>query len=561
MYTADGKIWIATGETPIYLEPKMANRHGLIAGATGTGKTVSLKVMAESFSDLGVPVFMVDIKGDVSGMAQPGSPNEKVTSQLEKCRVSEDFDFKGYPVMFWDLYGEKGIPVRTTISEMGSTLLARLLDLNDTQAGVLDITFRVADEKQLLLEDIKDLKAMLQYVGDNAKELQFEYGNVSRQTVGAIVRSLLSLEDAGGNIFFAEPSLDIRDWVRTTSDSRGIINILDCVKLGTNPKLYSTFLLWLLSDLYETFPEVGDMEKPRMVFFFDEAHLLFKDAPKALMDKLEQVIRLIRSKGIGIYFITQSPSDIPETILAQLGNRIQHALRAFTPAEQRAVKTAADTFRANPAFSTADAITVLGTGEALVSFLDNEGAPSVVQRAFILPPKSYMGPCDEEKRRNTYISSDLYVKYERTIDNFSAYESLKDIADEAQQEKEEEERLKAEEKQRIIDERNAEKLRKEEERLAEKQKREEERLADKQKKEEERLADKQKREEERLADKKKREEERKAEAARKEEERKKNKAKNTMEKIAESTVRSTVGQIGRDIGRSIVRGLFGNLKK
>lgn len=543
MYTADNKLWIATGEKPVYLTPKMANRHGLIAGATGTGKTVSLKVMAESFSDMGVPVFMVDIKGDVSGIAQAGTENDKVSAQLEKCGVSEGFCFKEYPVMFWDVFGEKGVPVRTTVSEMGPTLLARLLDLNDTQQGVLDIAFRVADEKGLLLVDIKDLKAVLQYVGDNAKDMQFEYGNVSRQSVGAIIRSLLSLEDAGGNIFFGEPDLDIKDWVRTTSDSRGIINVLDCVKLGTNPKLYSTFLLWLMTDLYETFPEVGDMEKPRMVFFFDEAHLLFKDAPKALLDKLEQVIRLIRSKGIGIYFITQSPSDIPQSILAQLGNRVQHALRAFTPAEQRAVKTAADTFRTNPAFDTAEAITVLSTGEALVSFLDEEGAPEIVQRAFILSPQSLMSPCDESKRQNIVLTSEFYLKYKDPVDNVTAYEDLKTMAAEAeaeeQRQKEEAERQKLEEKQRALEEKEAERQRAAEAREAERLKRAEEREAERQ----------------RAA------EAREAERLRREAEKKANKTKDTIEKIATSTVRSTIGQIGRDVGRKIVRGIFGNWKK
>ncbi len=543
MYTNDGKLWIATGETPIYLEPKMANRHGLIAGATGTGKTVSLKVMAESFSDIGVPVFMVDIKGDVSGIAQAGVQSDKVTSQLEKCRVDVPFDFKEYPVMFWDVLGEKGIPVRTTISGMGSTLLARLLDLNDTQAGVLDIAFRVADEMQLLLIDIKDLKAMLQYIGDNAKDLQFEYGNISRQSVGAIVRSLLSLEDAGGNIFFGEPDLDIRDWVKTDINSRGVINVLDCVKLGTNPKLYSTFLLWLLTDLYETFPEVGDMEKPRMAFFFDEAHLLFKDAPKALLDKIEQVIRLIRSKGIGIYFITQSPSDIPETILAQLGNRIQHALRAFTPSEQKAVKTAAETFRVNPNFNTAEAISLLGTGEALVSFLDTDGAPQVVQRAFILPPRSFMGPVDETKRRNIILASEYYLKYKDAVDNISAYENLKGMAEQAvideQKAKQEEETRKAEEKQRALEEKEAERQRAAAEKQAERERIAAEKRAEREQQEAEKRAER-----ERIAAEK--------EAKKKSE---------MFEKIATSALRSGASQIGRDAGKSILRGIMGVFKK
>ena len=543
MYTQDGKLWIATGETPIYLNPRMANRHGLIAGATGTGKTVSLKVMAESFSDIGVPVFMVDIKGDVSGIAQAGVQSDKITSQLEKTRVTEPFELKEYPVMFWDIYGEKGVPVRTTISAMGSTLLARLLGLNETQQGVPDIAFRVADDMQLLLIDIKDLKAMLQYVGDNAKDLQFEYGNVSKATVGTIVRSLLSLEDAGGNIFFGEPDLDIKDFVRTNINSRGIINVLDCVKLGNNPKLYSTFLLWMLTDLYETFPEVGDMDKPRMAFFFDEAHLLFKDAPKALLDKIEQVIRLIRSKGIGIYFITQSPADIPDTILAQLGNRIQHALRAFTPADQKAVKVAADTFRANPSFNTADVISLLGTGEALVSFLDDDGAPEVVQKAFILPPMSFIGPVDEQKRQNIITSSEFYLKYKDAVDNFSAYEGLKDKAEEAeetaQKEKEAEEQRKAEEKQQALEEKEAERQRKEEERQAERERKEAERQAERERKEAERKAEKEQKEREKQA----------------------RKTSDMIEKIATSALRSSASQIGRDAGKSIIRGIMGVFSK
>ncbi len=511
MYTNDGKLWIATGESPIYLDPSMANRHGLIAGATGTGKTISLKVMAETLSDAGVPVFMVDIKGDVCGIAQKGDEtNVHVIEQLKKCNVDSEFPCKEYPVMFWDVFGEKGIPVRTTVSNMGPVLLSRLLDLNPTQSGILDIAFRIADDKKLLLIDIKDLKAMLQYVADNAKEIQTEYGNVSAQSVGAITRALLSLEDAGGNIFFGEPDLDIKDWVRLTNMSKGIINVLDCVKLGNNPKLYSTFLLWLLTDLYETFPEVGDMDKPRMVFFFDEAHLLFNEAPKALLDKLEQVVRLIRSKGIGIYFITQSPSDIPETILAQLGNRIQHALRAFTPNEQKAIKIAAQTFRPNPNFDTTEAITVLGTGEALVSFLDESGSPSVVQKAFILPPQSFMGACEEGVRQNIINSSDLYMKYKDAVDNKSAYEDLAEI--EAEEEAAE---IKAKEEAEAAKE----------------------------------------------AARKAKEEEREKEREEREKERERKRHANTISKIATSTVRSTLGQIGRDVSRNLVRGLFGNLKR
>ncbi len=515
MYTKDGKLWIATGETPILLNPAMANRHGLIAGATGTGKTISLKVMAETLSTAGVPIFMVDIKGDVCGIAKAGEENHHVTEQLEKCKVTEEFPYKDYPTVFWDVYGEKGIPVRTTVSHMGPTLISRLLGLNPTQEGVLEIAFRVADEEQLLLIDIKDLRSMLMYVSDNAKKIQAKYGNVSAQSVGAILRSLLSLENAGGDIFFGEPELDIRDWIRTNAQSAGIINVLDCVKLANEPLLYSTFLLWLLTDLYEMLPEVGDLDKPRMVFFFDEAHMLFNDAPKALVEKIEQVIRLIRSKGVGIYFITQSPADIPETILAQLGNRIQHALRAFTPAEQKAVKVAAQTFRANPAFDTEEAISVLGTGEALVSFLDDDGAPSIVQRAFILPPQSFMGPCGDDMRNNIVNGSEFYLKYKDAVDNRSAYEEL----EEAREKKE-----KAAEEAKV-----------EEERIKQEKEAEKERIA--QEKEEARK----KREEEREHDRMERELKKKF---------------SMVNKVASTAL----GQIGREVGRQVARGVFGNMK-
>lgn len=522
MYTNDGKLWIATGDTPLYLRPEMANRHGLIAGATGTGKTISLKVMAETLSSAGTPVFMVDIKGDVCGIAKPGEENSHVTEQLEKCKVTDEFPFRDYPTVFWDVYGEKGIPVRTTVSHMGPTLLSRLLGLNPTQEGVLEITFRVADDKQLLLIDLKDLRSMLMYVSENAKEIQAQYGNVSSQSVGAITRALLSLENAGGDIFFGEPELDIRDWIRTTSNGAGVINVMDCVKLANQPLLYSTFLLWLLTDLYEILPEVGDLDKPRMAFFFDEAHMLFNDAPKALIEKIEQVIRLIRSKGVGIYFITQNPADIPDTILDQLGNRIQHALRAFTPSDQKAVKTAAQTFRANPAFDTEEAIMVLGTGEALVSFLDEDGAPSVVQRAFILPPQSFMGPCGDDVREKIVNGSELELKYKDAVDNRSAYEVLEEA-------READEKAEAEaeaEKERLKQEKEAEK----------------ERIA--QEKEEAR--------QEREAIRKKHEEER-------EHDRRERELKKKFSMVTKVT-NSAFNTIGREIGHKLLRGFFGNLK-
>ena len=420
----DGKIWVASGnDKPICLLPNMANRHGLIAGATGTGKTITLKVMAEAFSDLGVPVFLSDIKGDLSGMVRLGENTDKIASRLMATGVN-NFKFETYPTEFWDVYGEQGHPVRTTVSEMGPLLLARMLNLNETQAGVLNILFRVADDENMLLLDIKDVKAMLAYVGENASRYTLNYGNVSKTTIGAIQRSVAVLEDQGGDKFFGEPALNIADWMQQDEDGRGFINILSCDKLFLNPLMYSTFLLWMLSELYETLPEQGDSDKPRMVFFFDEAHLLFNDCGKQLMDKIEQVVRLIRSKGVGVYFITQNPADVPMTILGQLGNRVQHALRAFTPLDQKAVKVAAQTFRANPAFDTEQAITQLQTGEALLSFLDDKGAPCVVERGLILPPQSYMGAIDSTLRKTFIETSRFNGVYEVQTDRESAYEYL-----------------------------------------------------------------------------------------------------------------------------------------
>ena len=400
----EGKIWLGTGEHPVCLLPQMANRHGLIAGATGTGKTVSLKVLAEGFSDMGVPVFLADIKGDLAGMVQPGTHSDNIANRLTQCGVPT-FEYRTFPTVFWDVFGKEGHPVRTTVSEMGPTLLARLMNLNDTQAGVLSILFRVADDENMLLLDLKDLKVMLAYVGEHAKEYTLDYGNVSMASVGAIQRAVAMLEDEGGNAFFGEPALNIADWMQLDESGRGVINILAADVLYRKPRLYSTFLLWMLSELYELLPECGDLDKPRMVFFFDEAHLLFDDCPKALLETLEQVVRLIRSKGVGVYFVTQSPCDIPMSILGQLGNRVQHALRAYTPLDQKAVRTAAMTFRANPAFDTAEAITTLKTGEALVSFLDADGAPSIVERATILPPQSAMNAIDGDVRQECIETS------------------------------------------------------------------------------------------------------------------------------------------------------------
>ncbi|MCM8593790.1 helicase HerA-like domain-containing protein [Accumulibacter sp.] len=410
-------------DVELALLPALANRHGLIAGATGTGKTVTLQLLAERFSAIGVPVFMADVKGDLSGLAAPGTLTPKLQQRLEALGV-HDFAPAKCPVVFWDVFGAQGHPVRATISDMGPVLLARLLNLNETQAGVLQLVFRIADDNGLLLLDLKDLRAMIQYVGENARSFTTEYGNVSAASIGAIQRGLLTLGEQGGEIFFGEPMLDMADLMQT-DEGRGVVNILAGEKLMGLPRLYSTFLLWLLSELFEQLPEVGDLDKPKLVFFFDEAHLLFNEAPPALLEKIEQVVRLIRSKGVGIYFVTQNPLDIPDTVLGQLGNRVQHALRAFTPRDQKAVKAAAQTLRANPKFDAEAAITELGVGEALVSFLDEKGRPTVVERASILPPSSRIGPQTAEERQAVIRSSPIYGHYEAAVDRESAYERLK----------------------------------------------------------------------------------------------------------------------------------------
>jgi uncharacterized protein len=413
---------------------KRANRHGLIAGATGTGKTVTLQILAEGFSRAGVPVFMADVKGDLSGMAMPGSPMHKAHDNLVKRAADIGLGTLTYadnPVVFWDLFGEQGHPVRTTVSEMGPLLLARLLGLNETQEGVLNIAFKVADDQGLLLLDLKDLKQMLVYCADNSKALATSYGNVTTQSVGAIQRQLLSLESQGGDRFFSEPALDIRDLISVAEDGRGQVNILAADKLMGSPKLYATFLLWMLSELFEELPEVGDPDKPKLIFFFDEAHLLFEEAPKALLDKVEQVVRLIRSKGVGVYFITQNPIDVPEDIAGQLGNRVQHALRAFTPRDQKAVKAAAQTFRQNPAINVETAILELKTGEALVSLLMADGAPTPVERVLIRPPASRLGPLEPSERKVILTTSPVVGKYEETVDRESAFELLSAKANQA----------------------------------------------------------------------------------------------------------------------------------
>ena len=419
---------IAQGTQPLELLPQMANRHGLVAGATGTGKTVTLQVMAEAFSRAGVPVFAADVKGDLSGISQPGKDSSKISDRVKKLKI-DDFKFEASTVTFWDVFGEQGHPVRATVSEMGPLLFSRLLNLNDTQSGVLSLVFKIADENQLLLLDMKDLQAMLQHVGDHAKDFQTQYGNISSASIGAIQRGLVTLEQEGGSKFFGEPALNIDDLMQTDANGRGIVNILAADKLIRSPRVYATFLLWLLTEIFEKLPEAGDPDKPRLVFFFDEAHLLFADLPTIVADKVKQIVRLIRSKGVGVYFVTQNPIDVPEDVLGQLGNRVQHALRAFTPKDQKAVKAAAQTFRTNPKLDIETVITQLEVGEALVSFLDEKGTPGIVERALIYPPHGQIGPVTPEQRQQLMSSSIVKGVYDTAVDRESAYERLKGRAE------------------------------------------------------------------------------------------------------------------------------------
>ncbi|QNH51581.1 DUF853 family protein [Acinetobacter venetianus] len=495
----------------IVLHSQFANRHGLIAGATGTGKTVTLKVLAESFSRLGVPVFLADAKGDVSSLAKAGTSSPKFDERLKLLGI-ESVPFAASPVIFWDLFGQQGHPIRTTISEIGPLLLARMLNLNDTQEGVLSAVFRIADDQGLLLIDFKDLKAMLTYVSENAADLKAEYGNLSPASLGAIQRNLLALGDQGGEQFFGEPSLNILDFIQTDSNGHGYINILAADKLMNTPKLYATFLLWMLSELFEQLPEVGDMDKPKLVFFFDEAHLLFDNASQNLQEKIEQVVRLIRSKGVGIYFITQNPIDLPESVLGQLGNRVQHALRAFTPKDQKAVKTAADTFRANPDFKVDQAITELAVGEALISCLDEQGTPQIVERGWVMPPYSAFNPITPEERQVIIAQSIVAGVYDQAVDRDSAYELLQQkVLQKAQQ--------------------------KEADALAKQQSKEQETLAKQQAKEQERFA--------------------------KEQQKAAEKAQRDREKLTQDIVgtfaKSAARSLGGSTGQKIVRGLLGSL--
>ena len=506
----------------IVLHSQFANRHGLIAGATGTGKTVTLKVLAESFSRIGVPVFLADAKGDVSSLAQAGSSNPKFDERIKSLGI-DSIPFAASPVVFWDLFGEQGHPIRSTISEIGPLLLAQMLNLNDTQEGVLSAVFRIADDQGLLLIDFKDLKAMLGYVSEHAAEFKAEYGNLSPASLGAIQRNLLALADQGGDQFFGEPSLNILDFIQTDSNGHGYINILAADKLMNTPKLYATFLLWMLSELFEQLPEVGDMDKPKLVFFFDEAHLLFDNASAALQEKIEQVVRLIRSKGVGIYFVTQNPLDLPESVLGQLGNRVQHALRAFTPKDQKAVKTAADTFRANPEFKVEQAITELGVGEALISCLDEKGIPQIVERAWVMPPYSSFSPISPEQRQVLISQSIVAGIYEKSLDRESAFELLQNKV--------------AERQQQAVQVEQEKQLAKEQEALAKQQAKEAEAMAKQQAREQERIAKEQQKEAEREA--------------------------KQREKLIQDTVgtfaKSAARSLGGSTGQKIVRGLLGSL--
>lgn len=564
MYT-DKKIWLAQSDKNLYLYPSMANRHGLIAGATGTGKTITMKVMAESFSDMGVPVFLADVKGDLTGMCSPGQDSSDMRQRVERFGI-ENFTYKGYPTRFWDVFGNSGIPARVTVSSMGPTLLARLLGLTEVQTGVLNIVFKVADDNGLLLLDLKDLRSMLQFVGDNRAEFTTAYGNVSTASIGAIQRALLAFEDEGAQQFFGEPELNIKDWMRTDMDGRGYINILSSQRLIQSPMVYGTFLLWMLSELFEQLPEVGDLEKPRMIFFFDEAHLLFTDAPKALVQKIVQVVKLIRSKGVGVYFISQSPSDIPNDVLAQLSNRVQHALRAYTPAEQKAVRAAAKAFRVNKAFDTEQAIMELGVGEALVSLLDEDGIPAVVERARILPPQSLMGPADD-KRVNTLIVTDEFdLKYRESVDRESAYEILTRANEELERQRIAAEEEAAAEKQRLKEEKEAERQRLKAEAAAEKQRLREEAAAEKQRLKEEAAAEKQRQKE--AEEKKKMAQRAVTNAASSVAGSLSTNIINSItggktkssKTIAKQAARSALSSVMRSGSNSIVRGLFGNKK-
>ena len=539
----NGKIYMGLADDQrVEMCLNMCNRHGLIAGASGTGKTITMKVMAESFSDAGVPVFLCDVKGDVAGICAPGQSSEGMEKRIDKFGLRETFTYRGYPTTFWDIYQEGGHAVRATVSEMGPELLSRILGLTPAQEGILHIVFRIADDKGLMLIDLKDLRAMLTYVNEHRAEYMMTYGNITPQSVAAILRALLPLEQQGGELFFGEPALEIQDWMRTDAEGRGMINVLDCVKLVQNPTLYASFLLWMLSELFESLPEAGDLDKPKLVFFFDEAHMLFRDAPNVLLQKIEQTVKLIRSRGVGVYFVTQSPGDIPDSVLAQLSNRVQHALRAYTPAELKAVRVAAQAFRANPAFQAEDAIMELGVGEALTSFLDEKGVPTMVQRTKIICPQSLMA-APEPMVRAKVLMHDGMEKYDDSVDNTSAYEVLSEEAVAAEAAKQAEAERKAQEK--AAAEQEKQRLKEEEADRKRQQK-----LEDEERKRRQKLEDEARRRQQKLEDEERRKAERQQEKAAAEAKRK---AERLQAKI-ETQLISAGGQI-------LKRGLLGVLKK
>ena len=537
----DGKLYFAkTGSDlseKIYLYPKMANRHGFICGATGTGKTVTLKVLAESFSQMGVPVFLADVKGDLSGMISAGEDSENMQERIRRFGLAEDgFSYQAFPTAFFDIFAKGGIPLRTTISEMGPQLMAAVLDLNDTQTDVLSVVYKIADDESLILSDTKDLKAILQYASEKADEYELEYGRIAKASVTAIVRAIVSLESEGGDLFFGEPAINVADFFTTDAGGKGQINILDSSSLINNPRLYSAFMLYLLSELFEIMPEIGDPEKPRIVFFFDEAHLLFKTASDALLEKIEQMIKLIRSKGVGIYFVTQSPGDIPNGVIAQLGNKIEHALHAYTPAERKALKAAAESFRENPEFDTVELLSALGTGEAIVSMLDEKGIPQEAQHAYILPPMSHMGTISDTEREQAIRLSNLYLKYNTPVDPDSAFEFLErrhqQLTEELQKQKEEAAAEKKAEKERQAAEKEAERERLRAEKAAEKEKERAEREAEKEK-----------------------------ERAQKEAEKAMQKEKRAIERSIRSVASTAMGSVGRELGHSVGKKMGGSFGK
>ena len=561
----NGKIYMGLAEEGrVELALNMCNRHGLIAGASGTGKTVTMKAMAEGFSDAGVSVFLCDVKGDVAGICAPGVSSEGMEKRIDRFGLRGSFAYRGYPTTFWDIYQSGGHAVRATVSDMGPELLSRILGLTSAQEGILHIAFRIADDKGLLLIDLKDLRALLNYVSEHRAEYMMTYGNITPQSVAAILRALLPLEQQGGDLFFGEPALDIRDWMRTDADGRGMVNVLDCVKLVQNPTLYASFLLWLLSELFESLPEAGDLEKPKLVFFFDEAHMLFRDAPGVLVQKIEQTVKLIRSKGVGVFFVTQSPSDIPDTVLAQLSNRVQHALRAYTPAELKAVRVAAQAFRANPAFRAEDAIMELGVGEALTSFLDEKGVPAVVQRTKIVCPQSLMA-APEPMARMKAMLHDGMEKYDDFVDNISAYEILTEQADAAALQKQQEnERLAQEkaaaeeEKRRAKEEAAAEKQRQKDEAADEKRR---QRLEDEERRRAQKLEDEERRRVQKLEDEARKKAEKAAEAEQKKLERQREREAAAAKKKAERLQSKIETQLVSAGGQILKRGLLGILKR